>query len=178
VLHGVHRWYRECLGPAHLRSRGWTDHGRACLPLPWLLSGPQSPLPRARDPARCAVATSSFESTGQLLASRRRPAKIEYDEDRAVILAYITDFAAAFNDQARLTTSTSRAVNLYHQSEWSRGPLSKRSPRRAPLPRSVVPVDALVACAMVPATDRTNARWPISLPAARTGSDCGRTPLR
>lgn len=38
------------------------------------------------------------------------------DEARKVILAYITDLAREFNDQASLTASTSRAANLYRQS--------------------------------------------------------------
>jgi len=46
----------------------------------------------------------------------RRHSETVYDEDREVLLAYITDFARELNDRASLKTSTTRAVHLLQRS--------------------------------------------------------------
>lgn len=46
---------------------------------------------------------------------RRGRPEVTYDEDRQVISAYIEDFARELNDTAPLTSSVSRAHNLYRQ---------------------------------------------------------------
>ena len=50
--------------------------------------------------------------------ARRRKARTPttYDQDRAVLLAYIQDVARELGDEASVTASTTRAVNLYRQS--------------------------------------------------------------
>jgi hypothetical protein len=44
----------------------------------------------------------------------------KYDEDREMIFPYVEDFAREMNDQASLTASTTRAVNLYRRSGLTR----------------------------------------------------------
>ncbi|MGH2530919.1 MAG: helix-turn-helix domain-containing protein [Thermomicrobiales bacterium] len=51
---------------------------------------------------------------------RGRRAKPVYDEDREVLLAFITDFAREFNDQAPLSSSVTRAYNLLKRSALDR----------------------------------------------------------
>ena len=69
--------------------------------------------PRQEDP-------SGVEPVGSVLARRRGRSRKAYDEDREVILAYIEDFAREFNDRAPLTSSVSRAYNLYRRSGLTR----------------------------------------------------------
>lgn len=58
------------------------------------------------------------ESVGAVLKRRRgRPPKTTYaDPDRQVILDYVSDFAREFADRAPLSSSTTRAYNLYQLS--------------------------------------------------------------
>ena len=49
-------------------------------------------------------------------STRKAPTSNTYDQERAVLLAYIQDFARALGDEASVTASTTRAVNLYRQS--------------------------------------------------------------
>ena len=62
--------------------------------------------------------TDVLESTSNSLGQREASyVTEEHDENRQVISAYIEDFAREFSDQASLKSSTTRAVNLLHQSE-------------------------------------------------------------
>ena len=58
---------------------------------------------------------SGVESVGDVLKRRPgRPSKAAYsDPDRQVILDYVSDFAREFSDRAPLSSSTTRAYNLY-----------------------------------------------------------------
>ncbi len=62
--------------------------------------------------------SSQTESVGAILQRRRgRPPKTAYsDPDRQVILDYVSDFAREFADRAPLSSSTTRAYNLYQLS--------------------------------------------------------------
>lgn len=65
---------------------------------------------------------SGFARVGSLLpATAPVPSpSTTYDEDRQVLLAYITNVAREFNDRASLKTSTTRALHLLEQSGLSR----------------------------------------------------------
>ena len=57
------------------------------------------------------------EAIGTVLKRRGRPPKSAYaDPDRQVILDYVADFAREFADRAPLSSSTTRAYNLYQSS--------------------------------------------------------------
>lgn len=61
-----------------------------------------------------------LEAVGDVLGRHqhrdRLPKQPAYDEDREVILAYISDFSREFADRAPLKSSTTRALNLYRRS--------------------------------------------------------------
>jgi len=56
------------------------------------------------------------ESVGSVLSRARGMPRRAADPDREPIRAFVEDFAREFNDQASLTVSTTRAVNLYRHS--------------------------------------------------------------
>lgn len=56
------------------------------------------------------------ESVGAVLNRARGMPRRSADPDREPIRAFVEDFAREFNDQASLTVSTTRAVNLYRHS--------------------------------------------------------------
>ncbi len=59
---------------------------------------------------------SGTETVGDVLKRGRGRPRKEFDPDREPIRAFVEDFAREFNDQASLTASTTRAVNLYRAS--------------------------------------------------------------
>ncbi len=61
-----------------------------------------------------------MEAIGEILKKkgRGRPSKQE-SEERAMIMAFISDFAREFQDQAQLKSSVSRAFNIYRESGLS-----------------------------------------------------------
>jgi hypothetical protein len=71
-------------------------------------------------PAPRRSGSTQMEAIGTTLSRRTRRATPAYDEDREVILAYISDFSREFSDRAPLKSSTTRALNLYRQSGLSR----------------------------------------------------------
>lgn len=63
-----------------------------------------------------------FKKIGAILPDSTPPRQVEpepYYEDRQVLLEYIQDLAAEFNDQASLKSSTTRAYNLFKRSGLS-----------------------------------------------------------
>lgn len=87
-------------------------------------SVPLAPYGRPKHPAigvkpvRITVANrvSGTESVGDVLTRGRGRPRREADADREPIRAFVEDFAREFNDQAPLSASTTRAVNLYRES--------------------------------------------------------------
>lgn len=64
--------------------------------------------------------STQMESIRTTLDRRDRRPMPAYDDDREVILAYISDFSREFADRAPLKSSTTRALNLFRQSGLSR----------------------------------------------------------
>jgi len=66
------------------------------------------------------VKTWGMQAIGEILKKkgRGRPSKQE-SEERAMIMAFIGDFAREFQDQAQLKSSVSRAFNIYKESGLS-----------------------------------------------------------
>lgn len=65
--------------------------------------------------------SSGLEATGTTLQRRRGRPPGSGTKEREVLRAYLTDYARELNDQATLTASTSRAYNLYQQSQLDLG---------------------------------------------------------
>jgi len=71
------------------------------------------------DTGSATVKQWGMEAIGEILKKKKgRPTKQE-GEERAMILAFISDFAREFEDQAQLKSSVSRAFNIYRESGLS-----------------------------------------------------------
>lgn len=78
----------------------------------------QRMFPRAGvDPTPAQGRTRSPELVGETLSKRLIVSQPEIaDEERDIILNYMHDFSREFHDRAPLTSTTTRALNLYHRS--------------------------------------------------------------